>query len=243
MIFKKKTLEKPQKTVLKQIKEHKICKPANQLSFKEIGKDKEMCVWLNPKEQTCFNSGWFTEQDLLDWMEGKGNVVKGDTDEGKEKFWNMAVFLEENDYGWIIALNFEHFNLVDDSYNVEYDNYGYLNSIIKNPLKITKSNKKTIIEKVFGNQIKYICDDLEYSQVDVGRQYEKYREIFYGIKSTLVILGCGYYGCSNTPVDIENLNWFTDVVFAKGYYKALIKRGIEMPDFNYVKENRYLLSK
>lgn len=32
--------------------------------------------WLNPRDQHLNNSGWFTEQELLDWIDGKGPVVK-----------------------------------------------------------------------------------------------------------------------------------------------------------------------
>ena len=42
--------------------------------------------WLNPNNQSCFNYGNFTHQDFIDWANGTGVVVKGNTQEQKDKF-------------------------------------------------------------------------------------------------------------------------------------------------------------
>lgn len=36
----------------------------------------EVVFWLNPQEQNQNNYGWFTVQDLDDWIEGKGKIPK-----------------------------------------------------------------------------------------------------------------------------------------------------------------------
>ena len=36
----------------------------------------ELIFWLNPMEQHLYNFGWMTIQDLLDWTENKGKVMK-----------------------------------------------------------------------------------------------------------------------------------------------------------------------
>jgi hypothetical protein len=38
-------------------------------------KSGELVVWLNPFEQSKYNSGWFTIQDLRDWARDKGKVI------------------------------------------------------------------------------------------------------------------------------------------------------------------------
>ena len=37
--------------------------------------------WSNPHNQTSFLSGWFTHQDFVDWANGTGSAVRGDTQE------------------------------------------------------------------------------------------------------------------------------------------------------------------
>ena len=39
-------------------------------------KSGELVVWLNPFEQSKYNSGWFTVQDLRDWARDEGKVMK-----------------------------------------------------------------------------------------------------------------------------------------------------------------------
>jgi hypothetical protein len=34
-------------------------------------------IWLNPSEQQSNNSGWYSVQDLDDWIDGKGKIPKG----------------------------------------------------------------------------------------------------------------------------------------------------------------------
>lgn len=36
----------------------------------------ELIFWLNPMEQHLYNFGWMTIQDLLDWTENKGKIIK-----------------------------------------------------------------------------------------------------------------------------------------------------------------------
>lgn len=33
-------------------------------------------IWLNPRQQNKYNSGWFTIEDLKDWCENKGKIMK-----------------------------------------------------------------------------------------------------------------------------------------------------------------------
>ena len=62
------------------------------------GEGQKIRIHLNPNNQKCFNFGWFEYQDYYDWLEGKGKIVKGKTDEEKKKFWDVAVFESENEW-------------------------------------------------------------------------------------------------------------------------------------------------
>ena len=59
----------------------------------------------------------------------------------------------------------------------------------------------------------YIKEDFKYRKFeDVKKEY---KDVFYGAKKALILMGCGYFGACNTPCKVENLSWFGDVVFAK----------------------------
>lgn len=46
------------------------------LTPRKFDKDGELLMWLNPQEQNKYNAGWVTLQDLLDWSNDKGKVMK-----------------------------------------------------------------------------------------------------------------------------------------------------------------------
>jgi hypothetical protein len=215
------------KNFFDQFNHNSICSPMNNLEF-----DKHNLTWLNPNNQTSFNSGWFEKQDFLDWLEGKGKIVKGNTEEEKLKFWNFAKFVHENENGWSVYFNYKYFDLV-----LDYDVIAKFGQFNKNSLTIKTKNKEEIIGKILGSFLPNIKNDFKYRKfIDVIKEY---RDILYGAKKALYILGCGYFSASNTPCQVKNLNWFSDVVISKAYYQYLLEEGIVMPDFNFVNENRY----
>jgi hypothetical protein len=224
-IFRNKTIGNS--NFFEQFSYNSICSPINDLHFNEDG-----LAWLNPRNQTSFNSGWFEKQDFIDWLEGRGKIVKGSTDEEKLLFWNHAKFLKEYNHGWIIVCNYNYFNLVAD-YNPKsgFEKYN------ENPLVIKTKNKEEIISKTLGSFLSYIKEDFKYRKFeDVQKEY---KDIFYGAKKTLIMIGCGYFGTYNTPCQIENLSWFDNIVFAKAYYEYLLTEDVIMPDFDFVRKNFY----
>lgn len=44
---------------------------------KELESKYDVVFFLNPREQGVNNFGWFTVENLLDWIDGKGPIVKG----------------------------------------------------------------------------------------------------------------------------------------------------------------------
>lgn len=220
-------------TTLDLIKLHKICSPMNTLEFKDINGVQR--AWLNPNEQECFNSGWFTEEDFKDWMRGTGKIVKGETPEEKEKFWKYATFLKEYKNGWMIRYNIEYFDLlIEDTAPEKSESFDSRSRTTKIPLKITKTNKEEIIGAIFGYMVRSLTND--FIGVDGNDDYilKRFRDETWGAKITLYKLGCGYFGYSNTPRSILNLAWVPDVVVAKAYYNYLKIKGVELPDFDFI---------
>jgi hypothetical protein len=202
--------------------QHPICIPMNEL---KLNKENDL-IWLNPNDQTSFNSGWYSEQDLIDWSNGIGNVIKGNDDREKMIFWQYANFIKEHKHGWMLLYSFKHFNLLDETYG----NKALFEKYCENPLKITKSNKSEIISKLFGCVVKTIEMDIYNDEIN----NKLVNEYLWGIKYTLFNLGVGYIGASNTPEEINNLSWISDIAIAKAYYNYLIKQNVVMPDFKFI---------
>jgi hypothetical protein len=53
-------------------------------AWKDAAK-REVWFWLNPFDQKTYNSGWFTEDELKEWIKGTGPVVKKKEEKKEEK--------------------------------------------------------------------------------------------------------------------------------------------------------------
>lgn len=213
------------------LKSNPICSPMNNLERKISDKNGEELYWLNPNNQKCFNFGWFSRQDFIDWTNGIGNIVKGKTDEEKKKFWEVAIFEKKYNLAWAIGYDKKYFHLIDETYKPNYKHSYSCNTTNELPLKITKNNHAEIIGKIMGNVCRYYSD----REITVNsHSYRMMREELSGVKETLFMLGIGYYGASNTPCEIENLSWIADICIHKAAYLYYLNNGVEMPDFDFV---------
>jgi len=210
------------------LKENPVCDSINKLEITPT-KDEEK-IWLNPDNQNCFNYGLFTFEDFYNWTQKRGKIVKGNTDEEKQKFFEVAEFIHNHNHGWAILAYKKYFDLLDNSYYPQRI-INYVETINKFPLKITKNNHGDIIGKIFGNisedyaNTELVCNSHSYSNI--------IREIA-GAKLVLFNLGIGYYGACNTPEDILNLSWIGDICIYKAVYRYFIKNNIPLPDFDFV---------
>lgn len=222
--------------ILEKINNSKVCSPMNKLIFKN-GK-----AWLNPNNQECFNSGNFTEEDFDDWLDGKGSIVKGRDDEEKAIVWEYATFKEEYYSSFTITSNYKFFYLVSTDYRPNYNTSVYGNGGKSfTPFVYDGKNQTEIISNIFANFVMSLKRDL--LSWDDERSYNRVRDEFrketWGITKTLMLMGIGYCGASNTPESIENLSWFSGVVFGKAYYLALKEKGVKFPNFDFMDNNRY----
>jgi len=49
---------------------------ARNLSNLEGGTKYPVMFWLNPQEQNKYRCGWFTVEELTEWAEDKGTIIK-----------------------------------------------------------------------------------------------------------------------------------------------------------------------
>ena len=239
------------KSVLDYLKEHPICNPMNdpENDVKDP-RDPNLKVWINPHNQTCFNSAWCSPKDLQDWMMGTGIMVKGKNPTQKKKFWKYAVLEAEdnNHIMWSILYHYKDFEKFSTDFNPHNHKGWGMETQIRKPIKMRanplrdsleeKIRQEKIIIDMFAPFVDEIYRELEYREwQNIRHSYDKE---FYGVKRTLYCLGVGYFGACNTPEEIENLSWVTDIVYAKAYYKHMVERlKLEMPDFNFINNHRY----
>jgi hypothetical protein len=251
------------RTVFDDLKKHPICNPLNKPwddHTPDELRNPDIKVWINPNNQFCFNSMWCSVEDLEQWMEGKGPMVKGRTPEEQAKYWEYAVFeetpiilgegystIEIRHVQWMIKYHWKWFDLMDTDFEPHNHSGSLGNLKMKNPLSLTHVNSRDgklkmeahrkIITGMYAPYVKEIEKDLEWRDWDSMR-HEMEKE-FYGIKRTLYSMGIGYMGAVNTPEEIENLNWINGLVFAKGVYLFLKRMNYPMPDFEWLSNRAY----
>ena len=221
----------PEPSIKDILKSNPVCSPMNNLE-RTVEKDGKIeLYWLNPNNQKCFNYGWFSRQDYIDWTNGTGNIVKGNTDEEKKKFWEVAVFEKKYDFAWAFGYYKKYFDLIDETYKTK-QKCGYsCDTTNEAPLKSTKNNHAEIIGKVMGSVCRYYSDmEIKYD----SHIYQRMHNELIGVTETLFMLGIGYYGACNTPCDVENLPFIIDICIYKAVYLYYVKKGVEMPDFDFV---------
>ena len=251
------------RTVFDDLKEHPICSPMNppwEDHTPEELRNPDIMVWINPNNQFCFNSMWCSVEDLEQWMEGKGPMVKGRNDEEKAKYWEYALFeatpivigegysqIKIEHVQWMIKYHWKWFDQMETDFNPHNHGGSLGNMRIRKPISLshvrsrewekqTEANRR-IIAAMYAPYVKEIEEDLEHRDWDRMR-HDMERE-FYGIKRVLYSMGIGYMGASNTPEEIFNLNWINGLVFAKGVYLFLKRMNYPMPDFEWLCSRKY----
>lgn len=236
-------------TILDDLKKHPIARPMNSpWDDADPHKTPDFKVWVNPHNQQCFNAMWCSSQDLEQWMEGKGPMVKGKTDIEKKKYWDYAVFEDSKDeWGidhskWLIKYTWKHFDTFNSDFNPHaHKGYG-MESEIKNRLKLRNNRTKDhnenkirteeIIKAMLVPYVNMIVKELGYRNWNNVRQ--EIEHDLHGIKRTLYCLGYGYMGACNTPEEISNLSWVPDIVYGKGLYLFLKSQNYPLPDFEWL---------
>jgi hypothetical protein len=212
--------------------ESKICKPMNELN-EVVGSDGSVRLWLNPNNQKCFNYGWYTYRDYNDWLDGKGAIVKGGTQEEKDKFFEAAVFEANHAYGWAFYYHIKHFDFIDETYKPKIKSgANTLYTATDKPLKITRTNHDEIISKVFGGICRYYSS--VYDIENNAMMLKKMGDELQGAKETLWALGVGYSGACNLPEELQNLNFSSDICKYKAIYLNLKNSGVKLPDYDFI---------
>lgn len=183
-------------------------------------KDDGKSVFINPCIQEAHNIGRFTHEDVLEWVNGTGPIVKGDTLSEKEQYSLLVDNLLDEKCGYH-ALRGKKWNSLLD--------YNVLNPAI-DLSDIYHTSLSAIIKSIFSYHASIISSKFEHES-DQEIQ-EEWLNVSYGIIGTLKAMGIGYYGASNTPEELENLIWIRDVTYDIAKYRHLVQQGYKFSDKN-----------
>jgi hypothetical protein len=217
-------------TVISILKNHPFIGAHNRETLIESIREGNEKHYLNPRHQNCFNYGSFTLDEFLMWVDGKGPIVKGRTQEEKDKFMFYAEKYEELDLNLFIYFNYLH--LLKDDVQPSLPTPMHEGE----PINPNLSEEDTI-RGILSSYVPSLRKDM--MSMDHQNLKREWNEISWGVIKTLMLMGYGYSGANNLPEEICNLSWSKDLVYAKAYYLYLQDKGIEIPDIKYVEENRY----
>jgi hypothetical protein len=248
IFWKSKPSDKPveQRSIIELIESVPHVSPMNMTTVIKGVKNGDKRVWVNPNNQTCFNFGWFTRQDFIDWANGTGKIVKGKNQEEKDKFMKYARAYQVLD---LCVFNYGvHLDILDTT-TILHGKSSYGNKYYRNLEKTAATEVIRLVLSDIAREAKSeLASAVSYARfldpkVDITKivkeKRDKYEERSLTACWTLSILGKGYFGACNTPCVLENLGWSRDLPFATAYYEFLKEDGYDLPDFKWVIEHRY----
>jgi hypothetical protein len=191
--------------------------------FQNKGILHDQTYWVNPNNQTSFNSHNMTHKDFIDWANGTGIVVRGNTQCEKDKFMRYAKAY--NNVDMLIFIYAKYLYMIDDDSKTKI-NYGRLSSKAAiNPINMSNRRDSRIIIKLMLESLvrpllRDIKDTIKWRDgepnplLNLKHTHRTYME---AVTRTLATGGHGYFDACNTPCELENLSWSKDLVFAKAY--------------------------
>jgi hypothetical protein len=202
--------------------------------------------WLNPNEQTAFEYGNVTHQDFIDWANGTGIIVRGETQDQKDKFMRYAKAMTQYDLS--LSIYAGHLWKLDDDSPTVIDYGRYRKNGARKSINLSKRrDSKDVIREMLSTfvqpSLRDIKDCIEWGR-DLRDISRKNKDFMYAVCQTLAKGGHGYFDACNTPTEIDNLSWSVDLVFAKAYslYVEELDPGI-VECVEWCQSNRNLKSK
>lgn len=197
---------------------HEICNIVHKLSFND-----DFVCWCNPSNQFCFNSGTYHISDLEQWLEGEGCVIKGDTQDEKDKFFELAIFNHKYPYSNSFTYSYKHFNKIkfrtEDKVNLPVNDNTFEARIAEVGGFVINMYESDFIDLEVLDELLYLRNEVKRTTINMLLTFKH--------------LGYGEFGAINKPENIKNFSWFAELVFHKLYYNHLNKIS-KMPDYEFL---------
>jgi hypothetical protein len=171
--------------------------------------------WMNPNNQTSFIHGHLSHQDFIDWANGTGVAVRGETQEQKDKYMRYAVAHDKLHLS--IFTYSKTLWMLDSSSNCIYGHNHMQNPYINNINLSNNRESAAVIKETFNTLIQPLLSNIKDNINNLSVIFSRHSSYMDGVCHTLAISGHGYWDARNTPCELENLSWSKDLVFAKAY--------------------------
>lgn len=198
----------------------------------EYGK---VSYWLNPGQQQHLNFGWYSKEELLEWLEGKGPVPMS------QDHWKHLTLITKIKRNFCMSTyNTEHYNLYQKCRSNE------TNPAIQKAIVNGKLDKKAI--EAIESMVKSYCSEFpRYSRDYFGSieptKPESFRELnaymtdqnrtnlqdrqIHMFLSAYAEAGLlDRFGACNTPTQRTNKNWWANLLDEEIRYEAIMDSGV-----------------
>lgn len=183
----------------------------------------EVKYWLNPSVQSLVNYGWYTVDDLKDWLNEVPNEIVPEANWPKLK-WECK---DKN----FSRLSYEYPEFFD--YEPKYHSaksYGWSSSkrIVRGAPKYYESDFQVIIEHILYLYYRDIKDQVEILGKSLGeadRPRPQEQERVFGFCEAMTMLGLGFFGACNTPKNKNNFSWLKDVLAMQAWFLVAKEAG------------------
>jgi len=201
--------------------------------------------WSNPNNQTSFEHGHLSHQDFIDWANGTGIAVRGETQEQKDKYMRYAHAYDKLDLSVFIYAEHLHLIDADSKFKINYNRYNNsrrATTVID--LGIKRESAK-VIKDMFSSFVQSVLNEIKYKyqwdkDYDISKYSREISDYMHAVSTTLAYSGHGYFDACNTPTELENLSWSKDLVFAKAYSLYLEETDPGLVDtIIWCQQNRY----
>jgi len=208
-------------------------------------------LWLNPKHQAFLNSGWITDQDLVQWAKGEqGKIIKNQNAFNYLR-WECAMG------AWSVMYNKHHYTYIEPSKYMTWElGKGAVPGKLLKLIKGKRTKQKT--EEIFNMIEAYVKAEIMYYMGGVWQYYNKtplpiesfpkgdsgkpllpfvsnlskksqgeIEGFLYGVGTLGLALDIfDAHGYSNTPEIKSNWAWWKNVIKAEVEYKMWVDCGL-----------------
>lgn len=174
--------------------------------------------WLNPDNQDLVNYGWYTVEELEDWISEKPNNIVSAENWPKLK-WQCKHHLFS-----MLKYEYKDFLPVSPEY---YSSTHNGKTVIKIEPDNVKQNLEVIVQHILMLYCRDIKDQIEFAGKpleDISSSREQDR--VFGFCEAMSLIGLGGFGAVNTPKSASNFSWLCSILWTQAWFLVAKETGL-----------------
>jgi hypothetical protein len=192
---------------------HSFDSPWNYIALRpHFTEKRSLMYWLNPSNQKLVNFGWYTVEQLREWLNEEPNEIVSEENWPKLKF-----FCRHTNIHSLIYSYKEFFLGIKPDCMLDNCN----KKIIRNTPKYYNEDFNKIIAHILFLYTRDLKEQIDYRGKTIEELDSPRREVderVFGICESFVLLGMGYFGACNTPCEKENFSWLREVLRLQAWF-------------------------